>query len=158
MSRSQKHVTRSTFSSELFGACDTQDHGFLICTILHQVTCGSIDAIEAKRLREEGGWANPMILVVDAYSVFSAVTANVLKVPADSSLLAHVQYLRELLERLILYALWWCDTRDMYADGCTKGQIERDKLHELMRGTIVLTKQIVHSWSTPKRDKLLSLA
>ena len=41
-----------------------------------------------------------MILALDAYSVFAAVTANTVKVPADSSLFAHIQYLRELIGHL----------------------------------------------------------
>ena len=147
--RIQKHVTRSTFSSELFGVCDTQDHGFLLATLLHQLVQGACTASQAKDLREKGGWAVPMILILDAYSIFSATTAGHVKIPADSSLLAHLQYLRELLDTGILSELWWCDTRDMLSDGLTKGQVERDALQKAMRGSIVLT-QTVHSWK-PKQ-------
>ena len=89
----------------------------------------------------------PMILALDAYSVFSATTAVNVKTPADSSLLAHLQYLRELLDRDVLSEIWWCDTRDMLADGLTKGQVHRDALQDAMRGTIKLT-QAIHSWKT----------
>ena len=47
-----------------------------------------------------------MILVLEAYSVLAAVTATQVKVPADSSFLVHVQYLRELLDRGVLKELW----------------------------------------------------
>ena len=32
----------------------------------------------------------------------------------------------------------WTDTRDMYADGLTKGVIKRDALKEIMNGTLRL--------------------
>ena len=147
MSRPQKHVTRSTFSSELFGACDTQDHGFLIATILHQVAGGVTSADEAIMLREQGGWLIPMVLVLDAYSAFSATTATQVKVPADSPLLAHIQYLREFLDKGILKALWWSDTRDMIADGFAKGAIDIEALHNIMKGDLQFT-QTIHSWTS----------
>ena len=145
--RSQKHVTRSTFSSELFGGCDTIDHGFLLVTLLHQIHCGSTTAAVSKELREIGGYYVPMILVLDAYSVFSAATAGQIKVPADSSLLAHVQYIRELLDNYVLKELWWADTRDMIADGLTKGSVDRAALDKAMEGAIQIL-HTVHSWKS----------
>ena len=53
-------------------------------------------------------------------SVFAAVTAVFVKTPAEKSLLCHVQFLRELLDRGVLAAIVWLDTRDMLADGLTK--------------------------------------
>ena len=49
ISRSRKHVTRSTFSSELIGGCDPQDHGVLLATILHQVIGGAVSADIARK-------------------------------------------------------------------------------------------------------------
>ena len=76
-------------------------------------------------------------------SVFAAVTATFIKPPAEKGLLAHVQYLRELLDCHLLDALLWLDTRDMTADGMTKGAVERLALHLLMSGEL----KFVH---TPK--------
>ena len=63
-------------------------------------------------------------------SVYAAVTASQIKIPADSSLLCYLQYLRELLD----LALAWVDTRDMLADGMTKGSIDRVDIHDCMQG------------------------
>ena len=52
----------------------------------------------------------------------------------DKSLLCHVQYIRELLDKQVLHHLYWIDTRDMYSDGLTKGSVERQQLHSLMDG------------------------
>ena len=49
------------------------------------------------------------------------------KPPTEKSMLTHVQYLRELLDTKVLASLSWCDTRDMLADGLTKGKVDRKK-------------------------------
>ena len=66
--------------------------------------------------------------------MFAAVTATFIKQPAEKSLLCHVQYLRELLDKKVLNYIIWLDTRDMAADGLTKGAVTRDLLHALMDG------------------------
>ncbi len=76
----------------------------------------------------------PMVLYLDALSVYAAVTATVIKIPADNGVLSHVQYLRELLDTGVLKAIAWSDTRDMCADGATKGSVDRIGLHECMEG------------------------
>ena len=77
-----------------------------------------------------------MCVAIDAMSVYAAVTATNLKIPAEKSLWSHVQYVRELLETGVLEYLLWIDTRDMWSDGLTKGTVERVYLHELMRGLL----------------------
>ena len=54
-----------------------------------------------------------MALYVDAMSVFAATTATFIKTPAEKSLLCHVQFLRDLLDKKVLTSLLWIDTRDM---------------------------------------------
>ena len=57
-----------------------------------------------------------------------------IKHPAEKGLLSHVQFVRELLDTKVLDALLWIDTRDMLADGLTKGAVDRWALHECMDG------------------------
>ena len=83
-----------------------------------------------------------MALYLDAKSVYAAVTATFIKQPAEKSLLSHIQYLRELLDKDIIQGLIWLDTRDMGADGLTKGSVSRDALHQLMAGVM----HILHEW------------
>ena len=101
---------------------------------------GPVSASTARQLRDNGGYS-PMALYVDAKSVYSAVSATMIRAPADKSLLCHVQYLRELLNNRVLSSLVWMDTRDMTADGLTKGAVDRGLLHKLMDGTM----EIVHT-------------
>ena len=76
----------------------------------------------------------PTHLYVDAKSVYAAATATFIKTPAEKSLLTHVQFLREYLDYGVLSSIVWIDTRDMSADGLTKGAVSRDALQELMTG------------------------
>ena len=94
-----------------------------------------------------------MALYVDAKSVYAAITATFIKQPAEKSLLCHIQYLRELLDKHIIRYLIWMDTRDMYSDGLTKGAVSRDALHELMAGLMVLRHK-VEQWCCKLRPAL----
>ena len=148
--KAQRHVTRSTFSSELLSASDTVDHGMLLALSIHEFTAGAQSAAQAKTLRETGGWNVKLSLYVDAMSVYAAVTATFIKIPAEKSLLSHIQYIRELLDTKVLEALVWLDTRDMVADGLTKGSVDRDALHSCMNGTWLLQRS-AQSWATSKQ-------
>ena len=148
--KAQRHVTRSTFSSELLSASDTVDHGMLLALSHHEFTAGAQSAAEAKALRETGGWNVKLSLFVGAMSVYAAATATFINIPAEKSLLSHIQYITEPLDTNVLEALVWLDTRDMVADGLTKGSIDRDALHACMNGTL-LFQHSAQSWSTNKR-------
>ena len=72
-------------------------------------------------------------------SVYAAVTATFIKTPADNGVLVHCLYLRELLNNGVLFALIWLDTRDMLADGLTKGSVDRIALHDCMAGKLTIS-------------------
>ena len=63
-------------------------------------------------------------------------------------MLSHLQYLRELLDRGVLRWIIWADTRDMVADGLTKGVVERKALHDAMKGLLDI-KHEHEIWSSP---------
>ena len=84
--KSQKCVTRSTFSAELLAAGDATDQGILLSQILWEVEVGPLTKQEAKERRDSGGFL-PMSLYVDAKSIYAAITAVFIKPPADKSLL-----------------------------------------------------------------------
>ena len=73
-------------------------------------------------------------MTIDAESVYKSLTSKDLKTPTENTLLGHVAWLRELLDLGIIEKLCWCDTRDMTADGHTKGSIDREPLIRLMKG------------------------
>ena len=135
--RSQRHVTRSTFSAELLAACDAIDMGILLAQMIYELEHGPLSALQVRDRRMEGGYSC-LALYLDAKSVFAAVTATFIKQPAEKSLLCHVQYLRELLDKRIVRWLFWIDTRDMGSDGLTKGAVARTLQHQYMLGQMPL--------------------
>ena len=48
----------------------------------------------------------------------------------------------------------WTDTRDMLADGMTKGAIDRKDLHEVMAGNIRILHDTIRLWRPSTRQVL----
>ena len=98
---------------------------------LHQVwnPGGSTEkAIDMARQLELGTLTPKAEAVVDARSVFDCLAATDAGELVERSLKLHVLALRKRLLAGTLSALWWTDTRDMLADGLTKGSVPRDQL------------------------------
>ena len=73
-------------------------------------------------------------LTIDAESVYKSITSKDFKVPTEKTLLGHISWIREFLDVGILSYVHLCDTRNMTADGLTKGSIDRQLLIEVMLG------------------------
>ena len=128
-------MTRSTFTSELMSAISSTDHALALAITLHEVIKGPRGAQAARELREgTTALAVEIELSLDSMGVVTAVTAPRPKPPAEHSLLPHVLWLRDLLCSGQLKALSWEDTRDMVADGLTKGSIDRAALQAAAAG------------------------
>ena len=105
---------------------------------LMEIQSGTLGPEKLKDIREQG-WSDPPIitrLMLDAKSVFESVKAQVFKPPAENSLAGHVLWLREMLLKKLVGYVTWTDTRDMLADGLTKGSVSRDSLEDAMNGTV----------------------
>ncbi len=87
--RSQRKVVRATFTAELLGGCDTIDHGIVLCQALHHISTGKSSAKEGKELLDRGGYQIPMVLYLDALSVYASITQTFQKTPADQSVRIH---------------------------------------------------------------------
>ena len=61
-------------------------------------------------------------------------TSRDLKVPTEKTLLGHIAWIREMLHIGVLTNVQWCDTRDMAADGHTKGSIDRGLILKVTGG------------------------
>ena len=153
-SRKQRHVCRSTYAAELFSLTEAADLSMFIASALYEVAHG-VQTTETLRLIREGGLASPVaiVVVIDADSVFTSLTAQQVKAPAEKSLLVQLQWLRELLERRVLHTVAWCDTRDMLSDALTKGSVDRARLHGAMGGQLVVEFP-AKTWRS-KADKAL---
>ena len=132
--RSHRLTIRSSYGAETLAASHGYDDAFPTLVTLVELKQGVYRAEDLKKLREEGGLPLEAVLTIDAESVFKSLTSRDLKTPAEKTLLGHVCWLRECLALKLLTALQWCDTRDMTADGHTKGVIDRAGLLALMEG------------------------
>lgn len=147
-SKTQRHVTRSTFASELFAANDALDYGLMQILSLEELTRGPMTWVQARSLQtdEKVSLKTLMALAIDAKSVTAATISPVLRAPAENSALVSVAWLREQLKREALNALFWSDTRTMSADGLTKGSIHRQGLHDVMGGVWILSVKLERQW------------
>lgn len=66
----------------------------VVVLALHEVETGTMTIEQVKRLREFGPHCYTSIVCVDAMSVYSAITAQYVKAPAERSMISHVQWLR----------------------------------------------------------------
>ena len=78
--------------------------------------------------------------MVDAKSVYESLNATNFKPPAENSLAGHVLWIREMTDKKLIG-----ETRDMLADGLTKGAISRDGLQNAMDGKFRFTQPIATS-------------
>ena len=77
--------------------------------------------------------------LTDSYSIFSYLAAAHLKLPAEKGTYYHLAYLREKLVSRLIGSYTWVDTRDMVADGLTKGRAYRTALISMMHGNFHLS-------------------
>ena len=125
----QRRVVRSTFSAELNALIDAMEIAILVQMAMHQVLNGCEETATELAHRMEEGLLQPSVdAVVDAKAVFDAVAAADACTPMECSLKLHLLSLRDKLMQNILRRLYWADTRDMVADGMTKGGVHRKLL------------------------------
>ena len=132
--KSHRLIIRSSYGAEMLAFAHGYDDAYPTLITVAELKHGVIRPEELKKYREEGGLALKVILTTDAESVYKSLTSRDLKVPAEKTLLGHVSWIRELLQIRLIESVQWCDTRDMTADGHTKGVIDRKLLLELMSG------------------------
>ena len=100
----QRRAVRATFTAELLCGCDTIDKGILLAQTFHELQTGLVTACNSVQFRDSGGYVVPMVLYIDALSVYAAIVAPFIKTPADQCALCHLQYVRELLANDVLRA------------------------------------------------------
>ena len=86
--------------------------------------------------------------ITDSYSIFNYLAAAPLKLPAEKGTYYHLAFLREKLASRFLRSYTWVDTRDMVADGLTKGTIDRTAIAAIMDGSYAI-KHEAHEYIEP---------
>lgn len=132
--KSHKLAIRSSYGAETLGASQGFEEAYPTLVTLVECSDGVLTPADLKRYREKGGLAIKVTLTVDAEGVYKSLTIRDLKTPTEKTLLGHVAWLREMMHLNLIDELQWCDTRDMTADGHTKGSVDRKMLLDLMSG------------------------
>ena len=138
-SRSIKTVCRSTYAAELMAATSAADMLIPMTTTLYEISHGVLGTEMLRTFRDKGVKDIDMCrsqLMIDAKSVYMSTKATTFKPPTEHSLSGHVLWLREMNEKSLIKNIYWVDTRDMIADGLTKGNIPRDLLIKAMQGSV----------------------
>ena len=122
---SRNIATRSNFTRETQVAVMTTDHALLLGPTLYEIAQGPVTPQQGMDLRDRRGFCFGISLGVDAMSLVSALSVAQVQATAEKSMLSHLLWRRELLDNGFLAELSWLDTRDMSADGHTKGSVSR---------------------------------
>ena len=152
--KSHRLQVRSSYGAEILAAAHGLEDAFITLVTLHELANNRrLTPTQLKGIRETGGLCIHVTLTTDAENVYKSLTSWDLKTPTEKTLLGHVAWVRELLGAGVIKTIQWCDTRDMSADGHTKGAIPRDLLIQVMGGSFTYkydTKKYTPTTTTPK--------
>ena len=151
--RSHKHVTRCSFSSETRAAVIAADELMAMALMQHEIKHGVLKPAEAMNMRDNGTCRITTILTIDSMSLWSAVSAQIVRVPTEKNLAVHLFWLKELLTTGSLTTLRWCDTRDVTSGCHTKGSVDRTAILNLMNGIFRFTHSVKDFRPRSKRYK-----
>merc|ERR1712086_30635 len=132
--KSHRLQVRSSYSAETLAAAHNLEDCYPTIVTLHELHAGPLAPTQLKNILEIGGLSIKVTLTIDAESVFKSLSSKDLKKPTECTLLGHISWIRQMMERGIVHCVQWCDTRDMSADGHTKGSIDRELLYQAMNG------------------------
>jgi hypothetical protein len=154
--KSHRLQIRSSYAAETIAAAHGVDEAYPTMITIQELTNGVMTPEQLKHLREYGGLLVEVTLTTDAESLYKSLTSKDLKVPTEKTLMGHVSWIREMMMLDLIHAVQWCDTRDMTADGHTKGSVDRHLLLEVMNGR----QAFVHECKTysPHRGERLNTA
>jgi len=132
--KSHRLTIKTRFGSELIAAAHGLDDIYSTLVTIAELPHGRITAQQLKSIREHGGLPLEITLTTDSEDVYKSIMLRDLKNTGEKTLLGHVEWLRELVNNGIIQMIQCCDTRDMTAEGHTKGRVERTGLLEVMVG------------------------
>ena len=133
-----KQVTRSTFTSEGGALILAADQAIVLRHTLVEIKTGpqKLSMGNSSAMIQTTGGYYPIVLVTDAYNILLSIDTPHVKPPAEKSFMLNLLWLKQQLELAAVHALQWGDTRDMTADGHTKGSISRQAIDELISGIL----------------------
>ena len=134
VAKTHRLAIRSSYSAEIVGAPHGLEDAYPTMITLIELKQDALFVEMLKKYGDSGKLPMQVTLTIDAESVYKSLTSLDLKTSAEKTLLGHVMWIRDQLEKGTITQIQWCDTRDMVADGHTKGSVDRKALLDLMNG------------------------
>jgi hypothetical protein len=140
--------TKNTLVTDLQPFIDAVETGLEINGAIHKQQIGVISPSEMANLKENGGFITPVMLFLDAKSVCDAIESDNDN-SADKSMIFHVKAFRHMFMTGQLASSTWLDTRDVLADGLTKGKIDRHALMKALNTRKWIVEHPSVTWKHP---------
>ena len=151
-SKTIKRVCRSTYSSELQAACQGLDESQFAAILLEEIFGSELSWPELRNKFEKAQLRVPVDVLTDCRSLYDSIVNWDDKKCTETNLFVHVQCLRQDFRSGRCRKFVWVTTRDMVADGLTKGSIGRDALRDLLKhGKLVIREPPLISTSRKRQ-------
>ena len=102
VAKTHRLAIRSSYGAEIVGASHGLDDASPTLITLVELKSGILKPEQLKMYNECGNLPFHAYLIIDAESVYKSSTSKELKTPAEKTLLGHVMYLREKLEKGVI--------------------------------------------------------
>ena len=157
-SRKQRRVVRSTFGAETNAAADGLEVGRLVCYTLAEIVIPNCTAQGLVNMDESGALPFCMQLVTDCKSLFDNLRCDDTAIPTEQSLIMILLQIKEGMRTGTIRSIVWADTRDLIADGLTKGSIARADLLQFSMTSLWKLKHTFELFTEPHKVPIISSA
>ena len=157
-SRKQRRVVRSTFGAELNAAADGIEVARLVAYTLAEIVIPGCTAQSLILMDESGSLPFSIQIVTDCKSLFDSLRCEETVIPTEQSLIMLLLQLKESMRSGTIKTIVWADTRDLIADGLTKGSIARAALLAFSMTSLWQLRHTIEIFTEPVRVPIISSA
>ena len=157
-SRKQRRIVRSTFGADTNAAADGIEVGRLVAYALAEIVMPNLTASSLVDMDEAGTLPFRLQLITDCKSLFDNLRCEETAIPTEQSLIMLLLQIKEGLRTGTIQSIVWADTRDLIADGLTKGSIARAALLAFSCTSLWELKHTFELFTEPKKVPILSAA
>ena len=155
-SRKQRRIVRSTFGAELNAAADGIETGRMVAYTLAEIVLPGLTAQGLILLDESGNLPFCLQLVTDCRSLFDSLRCEETAIPTEQSLIMLLLQIKESMRTGTIKSIVWADTRDLIADGLTKGSIARLALLNVSMTSLWKLKHTFEIFVEPRKVPIVS--
>ena len=155
-SRKQRRIVRSTFGAETNAAADGIEVARLVAYTLAEIVIPGCTAQSLVHLDESGSLPFRIQLITDCKSLFDSLRCEEIAIPTEQSLIMILLQIKEGMRTGTIASIVWADTRDLIADGLTKGSIARADLLAFSMTSLWLLKHTFELFKEPHHVPVVS--